>query len=197
MDADNGLKQLTRAVKKDRLASYVRLRGGYTVPMAGVVYWAALGVLGYFLELGQWAMAAFFGAGAIFPVALLFAKVFNNPFIKDRTATGGVLLPAFISMLLFWPMIVAVVQTAPELSPLILAIGMSIHWPVIGWAYGRVFLYSAHAVIRAVTVLLIWLYFPDERLTWLPFSVAIIYAVTIVAIWIDSGRRSHLETVQA
>jgi hypothetical protein len=180
--------ELKAALLADRLASYKRLRGGFPIPLAGTVYWAVLAWLGTQLSLGPWCTAAFFGSGAIFPLALLFAKIFRNPFMKDRTATGDVLLPAFISMLLFWPMIVAAVQAAPVLVPLILAIGMSIHWPVIGWSYGRTGLFSAHSIVRAVAVLLIWLWLPEARLTLLPLSVAVVYLFTVFALVIDSAR---------
>ncbi|MDF7775340.1 hypothetical protein P1X14_08785 [Sphingomonas sp. AOB5] len=181
--------ELKAALLRDRLASYKRLRGGFPIPLAGTVYWGVLAWLGYQgTPLADWAMFAFIGSGAIFPLALLFAAIFRNPFMKDRTASGDVLLPAFIAMLLFWPMIIAAVQVAPELVPLILAIGMSLHWPVIGWSYGRTALFSAHAIVRAVAVLLIWLLLPEARLTLLPLSVALVYFLTVIALLIDSGR---------
>ena len=93
--------ELREAVKADRLASYARLRGGFPIPLAGATYWAVLGAAGYYLDLYGWTRVAFFGSGAIFPVALAYAAVFRNNFMKDKTATGSVLLPAFISMLLF------------------------------------------------------------------------------------------------
>lgn len=65
---------------------------------------------------------------------------------------------------------------------------MSAHWPVIGWCYGRTFLYAAHAVIRALIALYIDVQYPDERLTWLPLSVAGVYFVTVLAIYVASGR---------
>ncbi|MEO1135243.1 MAG: hypothetical protein AAFW68_01370 [Pseudomonadota bacterium] len=182
------IEALRERLKRERLAQYVRLRGGFSIPIAGAIYWLVLGLLGYRLELSDWAIVAFFGSGAIFPLALLLSKLLNNPFMKDTSPVDGVILPAFISMLLFWSFIVAAAQTAPSLIPLILAIGMSLHWPVIGWSYGRIFIYSAHAVTRAVISVLIWFVFPDERLTWLPMSVAAIYAITVVVIWVDSGR---------
>lgn len=180
---------LRDAVKADRLASYRRLRGGFPIPLAGTVYWAALAWYGYSgASIGNWSMVAFIGSGAIFPMALLFAAIFRNPFMKDKTATGDVLLPAFISMLLFWPMIIGAVQVAPELVPLILAIGMSLHWPVIGWSYARTGLFSAHAIVRAVAVLAIWLMLPEARLTLLPLSVAVVYFLTVLALVVDSAR---------
>lgn len=182
------IQELSDALKTARLKSYARLRGGYSVPLAGLVYWAVLGALGYVLPFETWILAAFFGSGAIFPLALLFSKILRNPFMKEKSAVGSVLPPAFIGMLLFWPMIVGAAQEAPALITLILAIGMSIHWPVIGWSYGRTTIYSLHAIVRAVLVTYIWLSFPEHRLTWLPLSVAAVYAVTVIVLLIDSAR---------
>lgn len=178
---------LKAALRADRLAAYKRLRGGFPIPLAGAFYWGVLAWAGTRLGVEPWCMAAFIGSGAIFPMALLLAKLFGNGFMKDRTAAGDVLVPAFIAMLLFWPMVVAAMQVAPQLAPLILAIGMSLHWPVIGWSYGRTGLYSAHSIVRAITVLLIWLWLPEARFTLLPLSVAIVYLVTVLAIVIDSA----------
>ncbi|GER07397.1 hypothetical protein JCM17843_17070 [Kordiimonadales bacterium JCM 17843] len=75
---------------------------------------------------------ALFGSGAIFPLALLYAALFKNNFLKDRTAVSSVLLPTFISMLLFWPMAIAALWEGLTIFPLFLAIGLSLHFPVIG-----------------------------------------------------------------
>ena len=58
--------------------------------------------------------------------------------------------------------------------PLILAVGMSQHWPVIGWSYGKPALYSAHAIVRALGALAIWALIPDGRFM-IPFWVAAVY----------------------
>src|SRR5687767_2983162 len=159
----------------DRLASYARLKGGFPVPLAGAAYWAVLTWMGYTSSPGGWILVAMWGSGAIFPLALLLAKVFRNDFMKDKTASGDVLVPTFIAMLLFWPMLISAIWTAPQLAPLILAIGMSLHWPVIGWSYGRTALFTAHAVVRAVVVFIIWNWMPEARFTLLPLSVCLIY----------------------
>ena len=119
-----------------RRANYVRLNGGFPIPLAGALYWLTLGIAGYALDLAIWSQLAFYASGAIFPLALLLAKLFKNNFMKDKGIVDSVLIPTFIGMLLFWPIMIAAVKTEPQLIPLILAIGMSIHWPVIGWSYG-------------------------------------------------------------
>ncbi len=188
------MSDLAAALKTERLASYARLRGGFPVPLAGTTYWGVLAALG-FADVGHaWYLTALLGSGAIFPLALMFAAIFRNPFMKERTAVSGVLVPAFVSMLLFWPMAIAALWTELSLFPLILAIGLSLHWPVIGWSYGRMAIFSAHSIIRAVIVFFIWWKLPEARLTLLPASVALIYFATVIVIFIDSGLvKSRLE----
>jgi len=173
---------------QERLACYGRLRGGYPIPLAGVVYWAGLGIAGSWLPPNRWTFWAFVLSGSIFPMALLFAKLFRNKFMRDQTAVSDLLFPAFASMLLFWPIAIAAWGANVQLVPLVLAIGMSIHWPVIGWCYGRTGLFTAHAIARAITCLIIWSWLPDARFTLLPFSVSLVYIVTVIAILIDSRR---------
>lgn len=176
------METLRAEIRRDQLGSFVRLKGGFPFPLAGAVYWLALGVAGYYLPLQSWNLAAFIFSGAIFPLAILLSKIFRSDFMKDSTATGDVLGPAFTAMLLFYAIAFPAYAYAPELVPLIIAVGMSQHWPVIGWSYGRPVLYSAHAVIRALGAMAIWLWLSDGRTTLLPFWVAAVYLGTVVAI---------------
>ncbi len=171
---------------KERLGAYGRLSGGFPILLAGATYWGALAAAGHLAEPRLWYLIALFGSGAIFPLALLYAAIFRNNFMKDRTAVTSILAPAFISMLLFWPMAIAALWEAPSVFPLILAIGLSIHFPVIGWSYARTALLSAHAIIRAIVVFAVWWKLPDERLTTLPLCVMLIYLATALIVVIDA-----------
>lgn len=168
----NDSAQLKQALLAEREASFFRLRGGFPIPLAGATYWAILGTLGYLLRSRQlWIFIAYVISGAMFPLALLFASLFRNSFMRDRTAVTDVLFPAFTSMLLFWPIAISAWWTYPQLVPLVLGIGMSIHWPVIGWMYGRSALYTTHAVVRAVTCFVLWNWFPSSRFTVLGWFI--------------------------
>jgi hypothetical protein len=70
--------------------------------------------------------------------------------------------------------------------PLALAVGMSLHWPVIGWMYGRMAPFLIHAAARAVVCVAIWFVFPAQVTTLLPASVCAIYLATVVFILIDA-----------
>jgi hypothetical protein len=180
---------LAGALRAERRAAYQRLRGGYPIPLAGALWWGALGVAGYVAPSpGHWILGAFVTSGMIFPLAMLLARVLRVDFMRDRTAVTDALPPAFASMLLFWPIAVAAWWTAPALVPLVLGIGMAIHWPVIGWTYDRTALFTAHAVVRAVACFAIWNWLPAHRFTLLPLAVAAIYLATVAAILASTRR---------
>lgn len=85
--------------------------------MAGIVHWGVPGWLGSFLNVPTWCMTAFIGSGAIFPMALVFAAIFRNPFMKDKTATGDVLLPLAVAGVYLLTVIALVIASAVMKSP--------------------------------------------------------------------------------
>lgn len=185
------MPDLAAALRQEREASYVRLRGGFPVLLAGATYWAALAALGFLADERTWFLAALLGSGTIFPLALMYDAIFRNNFMKDRSAVSSVLLPAFVAMFLFWPMAIGALWTHPPLFPLILAIGLSLHFPVIGWAYNRTLLFCGHAVLRALAVFLVWQFLPDQRLTVLPLVVTAAYLITVAIVVADSGKAAR------
>lgn len=182
---------LEQQLLKERLAAFVRLKGGYPIPLAGAVYWLSLAGLGQIITGEQWVFWAFVTSGAIFPLALMFAALTRVNFMKDKSVAGSVLFPAFASMFLFWPIAIAAFWDEVDIAPLALAIGMSIHWPVIGWSYGRTAIYTGHAFMRAIAVFAIWILLPDQRYTTLPLAVAIVYLLTVAIILIEAARLSR------
>jgi len=181
------LTDIEAGLKAARLSAYAEARGGWPVPLAGATYWAALAVLGGRMDEANWSLLAAVMSGVIFPLAIGYAAIVRNPFLKVKVPDQGVVFMAMGAMLLFWPMAVAAMWNFNALTPLILAIGMSGHWPVFGWSYGRPVPFLAHAIVRAAVCFGIWQYMPDERFTLLPAAVAVIYVVTVVILFIDSG----------
>jgi hypothetical protein len=181
------LAELNAALKAGRLAAYAEARGGWPVPLAGAAYWGALAWLGLRMDPANWSLLAAVMSGAIFPVAVALAAIFRNPFMKVTVPDQGVVFMAMGAMLLFWPVAIAAMWNFNALTPLILAIGMSGHWPVFGWSYGRPLPFLAHAIVRAMVCFSIWEYMPDGRFTVLPAAVAAIYVVTVAVLFIDSG----------
>ena len=190
--------ELKKLLFADREATFFRLRGGYPIPLAGATWWAALCTMGYFVQdANSWNLLAFYASGLLFPLALLYARIFKIDFMHDKSAALDVLVPTFVSMLLFWPVAIAAFWSYPPLVPLVLAIGLSLHWPVIGWSYARTGIYVAHAVCRTIACFVLWYWWPSTRFTLLPFTVAAAYLLTVVAILISSSPRRQKASLQS
>ena len=180
--------ELKKLLLADREATFFRLRGGYPIPLAGATWWALLGAMGCLIHSRNlWIFLAFVTSGAIFPLALLFARLLRVDFMHDKSVAMDVLFPTFASMLLFWPIAISAFWSYPQLVPLVLAIGMSIHWPVIGWTYGRTAIFVTHAVVRAIACFVLWNWWPSTRFTVLPFTVSAIYLLTVCVIFAASS----------
>ncbi len=181
------IAELEAGLKAHRLSAYAAARGGWPVPLAGATYWGVLAFLGTRLDESNWSLVAAVMSGAIFPVAVLYAAILRNPFMKVKAPDQGAIFMAMGAMLLFWPMAVAAMWHFNALTPLILAIGMSGHWPVFGWSYGRPVPFVAHALVRAVVSFGIWEYLPEGRFTLLPAAIAGLYLITVAILFVDSG----------
>ncbi|HVN79882.1 MAG TPA: hypothetical protein VMW38_12860 [Terriglobia bacterium] len=152
---------------------------GRSLPAAGLLYWLILGIAGFFLKPSSWCLAAFFGSGLLFPLGILLSKPMgSNLFVKNQPLNS--LAPkAVLSINLLWPVHFAVFYSAPQVVPLSLAIGMALHWPIIGWMYGSKACLQ-HAFIRVVSVSAAWALLPQQRYTVVPFIVAVAYLISII-----------------
>lgn len=177
------LKELLRQEKRN---AFLKANGGLALPAAGFLYWLALGIAGLYLPPRMWFLVAAFSSGLIFPLGLLLAKPLKSD-IMSKSALTDLLLPAFVSMLMFWPLAFAGAQNNLSFVPLAIGVGMGIHWPVVGWLYGR-WLYLGHAVVRAVGATALWYAFPDTRFVMVPLFVSGVYLITVFVIKADVKR---------
>ena len=64
----------------------------------------------------MWILLTFYCSALIFPLAILFGRLFRVNFMADRTAVSEVIFPAMGSMLLFWPMAITAFWGYPEVG---------------------------------------------------------------------------------
>jgi hypothetical protein len=178
---------LVETLASERSALYARARGGVSAPAAGFLYWGGLALLGKVLPERGWMLAAFFGSGLIFPLAILLQRPLGADVLAKSPLSGAVFAALFSMLIGTWSITITAFLKAPALVPLTLAIGMALHWPVIGWMYGRTVLFSLHLIVRTAAVMAIWLLWPTERFTLLPTAVSAVYFVTAVIILLDVG----------
>ncbi|WP_300527055.1 hypothetical protein [Maricaulis sp.] len=160
----------------ERRRYFVEAGGGISLPVAGAIYWIALGILGSRLETREWALAAAAGSGMIFPLGLLLQGPLRANFMKAKSPVGGAAIWSIVAINLMWPLHFVIMDIDPELVSLSLAVAMTLHWPVIGWSYGSK-VAIAHAFARIAAASFVYYAMPDERLTMLPFAMAGLYLI--------------------
>lgn len=175
---------------------YLDAGGGISLPVAGAIYWIALAVLSRYLPPADWALTAAAMSGMIFPLGLLLQKPLASPFMKSKSPIAGVGLLSVMSINMLWPVHFIILGISPDAAPLSLAIGMTLHWPVIGWTYGsRVCL--IHAIVRVAAVTVLWYAFPEGRFDVLPLTVAALYLLAAGGMRWELGRLRRKKGLQA
>lgn len=177
------------ALELGRSTYFVRTNGGISLPIAGFLYWLALGILGFYLKPETWCLTAFFTSGLIFPIGLALSRPFHSN-IMLKAPLSGLVMPAMTAMFLSWPMTIAGYLTDTQLVPLFLAIGMSLHWPVIGWMYGSITC-TFHAILRVALVTVLWFLEPTERFTLIPLLVSLLYLITVFGLKKEVAQRKR------
>ncbi len=183
---------LEQAICQEKRNFLIETNSGISMPMAGAIYWIVLGIAGYSLPLNEWVMLAFFTSGLIFPLGILLARPMNANVLK-KGPIANVTFPALIGMLGFWPIAMLTYSTNPTLTPLVLAIGMSLHWPVMGWIYGTN-IGIIHLIVSAAVVTALWISMPELQLQIIPFAVSIIYLMSIAGFkWEVSRAKQYIK----
>jgi uncharacterized protein DUF7010 len=165
--------------ERERLA--LLAGGGIAAPAAGALYWFALFVLGLYVRPTAWCLLAFITSGLIFPLALLLQRpTKSNMMVKDNPVANAGFV-GFVNIAVGWAITIPAFHTDPQLVPLTLGIGMSLHFASIGWSFGsRALMF--HPLVRALVIVALWYSLPDQRFTAIPLAIAIIYLVTIVLV---------------
>lgn len=79
---------------------------------------------------------------------------------------------------LSFPIFIITAIYDPSIQLLAMAILLSIDFYVMSWAFGSA-VFGLHAAARTVFVTVIWLAFPESRLTLIPVVVATFYLGTV------------------
>ena len=167
-------QDLAAQLREEKHRYFLEAGGGISLPVAGAIYWIGLALASPYLDASQWAFYAAVFSGMIFPLGLLLQKPLAAPFMKAKSPLSGAAMYSVMAINLLWPVHAIIFNTAPAAAPLTLALGMTLHWPVIGWAYGsRVAI--GHGFVRALVVSLLWFALPDGRFDILPLAIAALY----------------------
>ncbi len=108
------------------------------MPIAGMLFWIAVGIAALRLQPGTLAMVVLCGSGAIFPLGLLIDRLRGRTM---RAGTGGnpvvgLFLQSLGLVALLWPLVILAARAAGSADLIVRggAVLMGIIWIPYGWA---------------------------------------------------------------
>ena len=175
---------MTSDLRLDDLRREFRATSTKSMPIAGMIFWAIVGVAALFVRPVQLGYLVGFGSGMIFPLAILIDRVSGGK--VELASTDNPVTQMFMQSLalvaLMWPMVIiaAVVAHDPILVVLGGAILMGIIWIPYGWAADDP-VGIQHAIGRCILVYAAYLFVsPHYKATAISVAVLLSYAYTLV-----------------
>ncbi|MCY7294743.1 hypothetical protein HJG39_04770 [Alteromonas sp. a30] len=148
-------------------------------PIAGALVWFIIGIVSTQLSTYYGLLFMLFASGAIFPLALLVAKIRKENVMASENPLSKLLALGVLMVNLLWAVHVPLMMKAPIFVPLSVGIGLGLHWIIYSW----IVLHPVgiiHAISRTVSCVLVWLIVPKEHLlTGIASVIVICYALSI------------------
>ena len=156
-----------------------RSRGSLSLPVAGLVVWACIGVLGLVLPPASASLGLVFATGAIFPLAMGVARLRGEQLIENTNPLARLMGTCVLMVNLLWALHIPLLMQAPQFVPLSLGVALGLHWMVYSWIIRHPLGYQ-HAILRTVGLVAVWFAVPGNRVTASAAVVVAAYALTVV-----------------
>lgn len=152
-----------------------------TMPIAGTIVWAILGVMALLIPAKQMVLPFYIGTGCIFYLALFLSRFTGERLIAKSSEMNPFdalfLYTVVMSLLCF---AIAIPFSLQDYSSVPLTIGVlsGLMWLPISWMIEHK-VGTFHALTRTLGVTFAWFAFPEQRFVVIPFVIVAIYLISI------------------
>jgi hypothetical protein len=156
----------------------LRTNRSMSLPMAGLLVWSVIAVAGRTLPPKQAVFALVCGTGAIFPSALVIARLRAEQLISNQNLLAGLMGACVLMVNLLWALHIPLLIAAPAFVPLSVGVGLGLHWIVYSWIVRHPVGYI-HAVLRTLGLLCAWLLVPANSVTACALVICAVYGLSL------------------
>jgi hypothetical protein len=165
------------------------------MPLAGMIVWGLIGVVGWLGTPYQAVMTLYFGAGSIFYLGVLLSR-FTGENLLARNKPKSEFDKLFISTVLMSLLVFAIALpwAAQDHRSVPLSIGIlaGLMWLPFGWVIQH-WIGAFHAIARTLSIVSAWYWFPEQRFVVIPAIIVGLYIVSIAVLerrWRRANGRS-------
>ena len=149
-----------------------------SMPIAGAIVWASVAILSTQFAETISIYIMLFGTGAIFPIALLIAKLRKENLLSSSNPFSKLMGLCILMVNLLWAVHIPLLLEEPKLVPLSLGIALGLHWIVYSWIIQHS-VGIVHSVVRSILILLVWYLFPDKTVFAVSSVIVFVYVISI------------------
>ena len=150
-------------------------------PLSGLIAWLFVGISGLFLPDRVTVWVLFIATGSIVYLALFISKFTGENFFdktKPKNIFDGLFLYTVAQAVLVYAIAIPFFLT--DYTSLSLTVGVltGTMWLPFSWIIKH-WVGIFHAVSRTILIVLFWYLFPEERFVVIPFTIVVIYIMTM------------------
>lgn len=151
-------------------------------PLAGLIVWTIIGIAGVFFSdyIAVWSI--FIGTGSIVYLGLFLSKFTGENFLdKNKPKNEFDTLFLFTAGQAILVYAIAIPFFIIDYSSLPMTVGIltGLMWLPFSWIIKH-WVGIFHALIRTISIVALWYLFPEHRFVTIPFTIVLIYIMTIV-----------------
>ncbi len=151
-------------------------------PLAGLIVWLIIGIAGLVLPIQAAVWVLFIGTGSIVYLGLFISKFTKENFL-DKTKPKNEFDKLFFftvgQAVLVYSIAIPFFIIDYSSLPLTVGILTGLMWLPFSWIIKH-WVGVFHAIVRTVTILVLWYGLPGYRFVTIPFAIVVIYIVTII-----------------
>ena len=172
---DRSLDEQRQEFKRARLIA---------MPIAGLIVWLVIGILGMFLPAGKAALALFIGTGSIAYLGMFISRFTGENFL-DRTRPKNTFDALFFlvvgTALQAYAIAIPFFMVMPSSLPLSVGVLSGMMWLPMSWILQH-WIGIVHGGLRTALIVLVWYLFPAHRFVVVPFVIVALYVFAIVVL---------------
>ncbi|RZK39316.1 MAG: hypothetical protein EOO90_19245 [Pedobacter sp.] len=165
-------------------------------PIAGLIAWLIVGLSGVFFEDEITVWVLFIATGSIVYLGMGISKLTGEDFLdktKPKNTFDNLFFHTVAQAVLVYAIAIPFFMENYTSLPLTVGILTGLMWLPLSWIINH-WVGLFHAVARTIVVVALWYIFPTSRFVFIPFSIVIIYLITI---FILINRKKQLDSAVA
>jgi hypothetical protein len=163
-------------------------------PLSGLIVWLIIGTSGLVLPIRTTVWVLFIGTGSIVYLGLFISKFTGENFLdqdKPQNEFDRLFLFTVAQAVLVYSIAIPFFIIDYTSLPLTVGILTGLMWLPFSWIIEH-WVGIFHALVRTIVILVLWYIFPAHRFVLIPFSIVLIYIVTILILL--KRRKDMLKT---